>query len=221
MATQAQTPVGTFANTGATTLARAYGSNVTAGNLLIATCMWAGSATITCTVSGSLNGALTAIAGSLATNAGSVTRAQVFFKVAASSGAETLTMTTSGSTATREIVIYEVAGAAAAGHPDASSGPSGTSTNPTTTITTVAQPGLIVSYCSDSAGTVTAGAGYTGSVAQNGDQGQYKTYAATGSTSIPYVNVTNGQWVITAASFLDAGGGGGVVVKQLAQLGVG
>src|SRR6266581_6626758 len=218
MSTQAQTPVGNFSTAGGTTIAKAYGSNVVAGNLLVATVAWA-SATQTCSVAGSLNGAFTAIAGSLQTNSTSGVRAQTFFLVAGSSGAETITATCSASNTTRELVIYELSGASSTGQPDSSGGGTGNSTNPTSTITTVAQPGMIISYALGAAGTITNGTGYTTSVAQNGDTGEYKTYAATGSTSIPYVDAPSGQWVITAAAFLDAAGGGGTVVKRLSALG--
>jgi hypothetical protein len=221
VSSQAQTPVGNFSTAAGTTIAKAYGSNVVAGNLLVATVAWNNSSQ-TCSVAGSLNGALTAIAGSLQTNATLPARAQTFFLVAGSSGAETITATCSGSNTTRELVIYELSGASSTGQPDSSGGGTGNSTNPTGTVTTVAQPGMIVSYALGAVGTVTVGSGYTSSVAQNGDTGEYKTYAATGSTSVPYVDASSGQWVVTAAAFLDAaGGGGGTVVKKLAALGVG
>lgn len=217
----AQTTVGGFATTSAATLAKAYGSNVTAGNVLVALVGW-GSSTQTCTVSGSLNGAFTAIATSLATNASGPFRAEVFFKTAASSGSETVTMTCSGSNTQREIVIYELSGVDTVNIPDSSNAGSGSSTNPTITITTVAQPGWIVAYAMSTAGTISVGATYTSDLQQNGDLGQHKAYAATGSTSVPTVDGSSGQWVVSAAAFREgAGGGGGTTVKTLAALGVG
>lgn len=219
--TDAQAIVGNFSTGNSATLAKAYGSNVTAGNLLVATVAWA-SATQTCTVSGNLNGAFTAIAGSLATDVTGAIRAQTFFKIAGSSGAETITMTCSANNTTREMVIYELTGHDAVTVPDSSNAASGNSTNPTGSITTVAQPGRIVSYCIGTAGTITNGAGYTTSIAQNGDTGEYKAYAATGAISVPYVDASTTRYAMTIAAFLDAGGGGGaVVVKNLAALGVG
>lgn len=218
--TLAQATVANFSVSAGTTIAKAYGSNVTSGNLLVAVVGWA-SSTQTCTVSGSLNGAFTAIATSLGTNATQPFRAETFWKVATSSGAETITATISGSNGQREIEIFEIAGAAAAGHPDAGGTGTGNSSNPTGSITTVAQPGIIISYAMSAAGTITAGSGYTGDVAQNGDLAQHKSYSATGVTSVPYVDASSGQWVVTAASFLDAAGGGGVTVKKLAAQGVG
>lgn len=217
----AQAVVGNFALTSAATIAKAYGSNVTAGNLLVASVAW-GNNTQTCTVAGSLNGAFAAIAGSLATSAAAASRGEIFFLVAGSSGAETITATCSGSNTQREIVIYELSGAASTGVPDSSIAATGTSTNPTATITTVAQPGWIIAYALATAGTISVGSGYTSDVAQNGDLGQHKAYAATGSTSVPFVDASSSNWLVTAAAFLEGGGGGGAtVVKNLSALGVG
>lgn len=214
----AQTPVGNFAVTSAATIAKAYTSNVTAGNLLVALFLW-GSSTQTGTVSGSLNGAFTPIASSLATNASGPFRAQIFYKVATSSGAETVTGTSSGNNTQREIVVYELTGAA--GTVDSQIGANGSGTNPTTNISIVAQPGWIIAYGAATAGTLTAGSGYTSDVSQNGDLAQHKAYSATGSTSVPFVDGSSSQWAISAAAFNEGVGGGGVVVKQLAALGVG
>lgn len=217
----AQATVGTFATTSSATLAKAYGSNVTSGNVLIALCGW-GSSTQTCTVAGSLNGSFTAIAGSLATNGSGPFRAEVFYIVAGSSGSETITMTCSASNTQREIVIYELSGVDTVNIPDSSNNGSGASTNPTITITTIAQPGWIVAYAMSTAGTISVGATYSSDLQQNGDLAQHKAYAATGSTSVPTVDGSSGQWVVSAAAFREgAGGGGGTVVKQLAALGVG
>lgn len=216
----AQTPLGNFSVAAGTTIAKAYGSNVVAGNLLVASFGW-GNDTLTGTVSGSLNGAFTAIAGSLATNASApAIRAQMFFKVATSSGAETVTGTVSSSNSQRELVIYELSGASST-QPDSSHGDNGSSTNPTGTITIVAQPGWIIAYSMCSAGTITSGAGYTSDLAQNGDCGEHKAYSATGSTSVPFVDASSGVWVVTSAAFNDAAGGGAAVVKSLAALGAG
>lgn len=211
--------MGNFATTSAATVAKAYGSNVTAGNLLVATFGW-GNSGQTGTVAGSLNGAFTAIASSLATDAGNF-RAEVFYLVAGSSGAETITGTSSGNNTQRELVIYELAGASATGIPDSQVGASGSTSNPTTSITIVAQPGWIISYAMATAGTLTAGSGYTSDLAQNGDLAEHLAYSATGSTSVPYVDASVSHWVITAAAFLEATGGGAATVKQLAALGVG
>lgn len=216
----AQTPVGNFAVTSAATLAKAYGSNVTAGNVLVAIFLW-GSSTQTATVSGSLNGAFTAIATSLATQAGGPFRTEVFYKVAASSGAETITATCSGNNSQREIVIFELSGADTGTIPDSQIAATGSSANPATNITIVAQPGMIVAYGASTAGTVTAGAGYSSAVAQNGDASESKVYSATGSTSVPFIDASIGSWIISAAAFRQSAGGGAVVPEKLSSQGVG
>jgi hypothetical protein len=212
----AQTTVGTFAVTSSATLAQAYGSNVVAGNLLVVRCGW-GSSSQTCSVSGSLNGAFTAIAGSLATNATAPFRAQVFYKVAASSGAETITMTCSGSNTQREIVIEELSGASST-QPDSSTAATGNSTNPTASITIVAQPGWISAYAMSTAGTISVGATYTSDLSQNGDLGQHKAYSATGATSVPTVDASIGQWVVSAAAFNEAAAAAAEVQVNMAPV---
>src|SRR5690349_21215482 len=91
-----QAAVGNFSTGAGTTIAKAYTSNVTAGSTLVALFLW-GSSTQTGSVSGSLNGAFTAIASSLATQASGPFRAQVFYKTGATGGSETVTGTSSGS----------------------------------------------------------------------------------------------------------------------------
>lgn len=203
--TDVQTPVGGFSTGVTSSFAKAYASNVTAGSLLVATVAWA-SGTQTCTVSGSLNGAFTAIVASLGQNATGGISAQIFYKVAGSSGAETVTATFSGTNSTQEISIYELAGYDAVNLPDSGNAATGNTSNPTASITTVAQPGRIISYLIANTGTTSAGAGYTSAVTQNGDTGEYKAYSSTGANSVPYVDASSTQFTITMAAFRDSGG---------------
>jgi hypothetical protein len=89
------------------------------------------------------------------------------------------------------------------GPPDSGGGGTGSSTNPTGTITIVGQPGIILAYGMATAGTITVGATYTTGISQNGDQSQHKFHSATGSTSVPMVDASVSQWIVSAVAFLD------------------
>jgi hypothetical protein len=200
MSALAQPAVGNVAVTSGTTVAVAPGSNVTAGNRIIVGVGW-GSSTQTCTVSGSINGALTPVAASIFTNASGPFSGEWFYLDLASGGAETYTATTSATNTQREIVVYELSGLS--GPPDSGGGGTGSSTNPTGTITIVGQPGIILAYGMATAGTITVGATYTTGISQNGDQSQHKFHSATGSTSVPMVDGSVSQWIVSAVAFLD------------------
>lgn len=209
---------GAFTNAAGTTQAKAYASNVTAGNLLVIGCIWQ-STTATCTVSGSVNGAAAAIGASLASNS---QRAELFYVQNCSAGAETFTMTISGSVNSREIYIAEYSGADTAAALDASNALTGTSTNPSGSLTVVAASSMIAAVCFGAVGTVSGGAGFNDRVPQNGDDYEDKLGVSSGANTVAFVNASSGAWAIATASFQPAtGGGAATVVKQLAALGAG
>ena len=95
-----------------TTSSKAYGSNVTAGNVLLA---FAGTDTATTlSVSDNVEGAWTPL-GSLVSGAGGLAswRFQAFVKVAGSSGARTVTVTSGASSTRRTLDIFEYSGVGA------------------------------------------------------------------------------------------------------------
>jgi hypothetical protein len=141
-ATQAQTPAGSVATTSATTLAQAYGAANGAGNLGVCYAIW-GSATATCTVSDPTNGAWTAIASTLATNATQARRSQVFIKENMAAATPTVTMTVSVAVTYRVIDIHEYAGLATASSSEGPNAASGNSAAPAVSVTSVADHDMI------------------------------------------------------------------------------
>jgi len=100
----------TTATSSSATLALAFSSAVAVGRALVAACIW-GSATQTCTVSDSVNGAWTAI-GSPQRGTGNLTgyTIQLFYFLCTGAGTPTVTMTCSGSNTYRDIAIHEFSG---------------------------------------------------------------------------------------------------------------
>lgn len=207
---------GTFAISAGTTLAQAYGSNVTSGNRLIAVCIWEKTNTTTCALTDTQGNTWSAIAGTLATG-NTVDRVQVFHTSAGSTGANTVTMTTNVSTDVRVIMISEFSGLT--GSLGASFvAASGTSANPSSNITVGAATSLILGGCLTS-GSCTQGASYSLLSTQTGNTSEYRLPPGTGSLAVAFVAASS-NWAIGAAEFL-AGAGGATVVKNLAALGVG
>lgn len=100
----------TYDTSSLATLQLAYTSALGAGHLLIAACIW-GSGSQTCTVASTNNGSWTAI-GSPQRGTGNLTgyTIQTYYKLSCAAGADTVTMTCSGSNAYRSIAIHEVSG---------------------------------------------------------------------------------------------------------------
>lgn len=212
--------VGAFTASTGTTRAVTYGSNVTAGNLLIATCIWIGATATTCALTDTAGNTWTGIAGSLGVRGNG--RCQVFYAPAGSSASNTVTMTTSANVSERVIIIGEFSGLSGS----LGSSPTnnnGSSTNPSTNMTVDAASSLLIGACFSNS-TADAGSGWTalGGANQDGNSGEYRTPAGTGSQAVSFTQPVSAVWAIGAAEFLaSAGGGGGTTVKQLAALGVG
>jgi len=94
---------------GSTTIAKAYTSNVTVGNLLLAYVYW-NSNTQTCTVTGGSN--TWSAVGSPLTGSGGLAgyRSQLFYAPTAAAGATTVTATFSASNTDRGLSIHEASG---------------------------------------------------------------------------------------------------------------
>lgn len=215
--------VGAFTTAAGTTRALAYGSNVTAGNMLIAACIWIGGSatTATCALTDTIGNTWSPIAATLTTR--SPGRGQLFYVPAfsASSAADTVTMTTSASVSERVIIVSEFSGLSGSLGSAPAAG-NGSSTNPSINMTVDAIDSLVVGVCFTNS-TASAGAGYTalGGAAVDGNVGEYRLPAGTGSQAVAFVQAVSAVWAIGSAEFLAAGGGGGATVKQLAALGVG
>lgn len=195
---------GAFTAAAGTTQAKAFVSNVTVGSLIAVFCVWT-STTATCAVTDNLGNTYTPIPGSLATSVGFGGRGQWFWAPVTTGGACTVTMTVSASVGDRELYIHEFSGLDTASQPDASNAATGTGSNPTSSLTTVGNPTLLLAGAASSAGTLTPGAGYTVGFAQNGDTTQYKNATPAGATSVPFVDASSGNWLISMASFKESG----------------
>jgi hypothetical protein len=213
---------GNFSNTNAATLVKAYGSNVTSGNLLVCGAGWSDVALDT-TVTDTQGNTWTAIAGSRANNTNA---AQVFWAVAGSSAANTVTMTTKASGVNtncteRDMWIDEWSGLDTSSPVDNSTSITGTGTNPSGSVTVNSTPSVIYALCMATAGTLGAGSGYSVQTAQNGNTAEYRDAAGTGSQTVAFTNASSSTWAAGVAVFKETGGGGGPTVKKLAAQGAG
>jgi hypothetical protein len=198
-ATQAQTPAGSVATTPATTLGQAYGAANGAGNLGVCYAIW-GSATATCTVSDPTNGAWTAIASTLATNATQARRSQLFIKENMAAATPTVTMTVSVSVTYRVIDIHEYAGLATASSSEGPNNASGNSAAPAVSVTSVADHDMIFGGTSV-ANTATVGSGFTSRTATDGNSTEDKLdQTPAGAVSVAWTQ-TSGQWIASGVAF--------------------
>lgn len=213
---------GNFSVAAGTTIAKAYVSNVTAGNILAVLVQWS-SSSATASVADTQGNTWNAVAGSLATNATSGNRSEWFWTVPASSGANTVTGTISGSVGERDIYIAEYSGVDAVSPVDASVGANANGANPSTTLTTLTANTMMVAGALVPVGTATVGSGWTSRVTQNGNLYEDKAAAATGSQTVAFTDASSSQWIISAMALKEStgGGGGGTTQQTLTLRGVG
>lgn len=218
--------VGAFTTSSGTARALAYSSSVSAGNTLIAACAWiGGSATsATCALTDTLGLTWTPIPATLTTR--SPGRAQIFYSpTIAPSGANTVTMTTSASVSERVIIIAEFSGLSGSLGSGGSGGTAGngSSTNPSINMAVDAIDSLLIGVAFSNS-TADAGSGWTalGGANVDGNSGEYRLPAGTGTQTVNFTQAVSAVWAAGGAEFLaTSGGGGGTVVKPLADLGVG
>jgi hypothetical protein len=189
---------GAFTTAAGTTRALAYTGNTVAGNRLIAGCIWTGSGTATCALTDSQGNTWTPIANTLGTS--STNRVQIFHAPAGSSAANTVTMTTSVSTAERVMMIGEFSGLSGSlGAAPINS--SGSSANPSSNITVDSATSLLVGAMF-SGGSATQGTGWTLFTAtQDGNAAEYRLPAGTGAQAVSWT-MTSTTWTMGAAEFL-------------------
>lgn len=193
---------GTFNATAGTTLALAYGSNVTAGNRLIAVCIWSGGGTevMTCAVTDSQGNTWAGVAGSLATALSPSSRIQIFHAQASAAAADTATMTVSGTAAERVIMLGEFSGLSGSLGASPLSA-TGTASNPTANITLDATTSLIVGGLF-TAGTGAAGSGYTLLSSQDGNIGEYRLPGGPGAQPVSFTEAGSALYAISGVEFL-------------------
>lgn len=211
---------------GNTVVSCAYGSNVVAGNLLVAAVFLGDPSTTPAVASVADTQSNTWNSATISRTGGtSNSTVQIYFAIAGSSASCNVSATISGAASTSgfAIHIFEFSGTALSSVQDGSGASALTvSTSPSVTLTVASSGSLIVAAANNSAGTPTVGSGYTaGPTPQNpwsADQSEYN------------VNVSSGS---IAAGFTTSGGGTGLVAaafkpatvtattKQLLMLGAG
>lgn len=115
-------------------------------------------------------------------------------------GAKTVTVNMSGATGI-EVVVMEIGGDAMTFDTATPAANTGTSTNPSTTITTAGVDNLIAALLLDTGGPSTAGSGYTqvtiGEVAYS-DSLMYKVaVGAAGSKTVDWANAVSAPWIMS------------------------
>lgn len=119
-------------------------------------------------------------------------------------GDKTLTLTLSGTGNHKGIFALEVAGGDTTSFFNAEQGTTGSSTNPTGSVTTTANNCAVVAMLGGY-GAESAGAGFTGYAFDqfnSGDMAEYDLDVGTaGVISVPFVNPFNNVWIVKAAAF--------------------
>jgi hypothetical protein len=204
---------GTFNATAGTTLAVAFGSNVTAGNRIIVLGLALGGSATTATLSATdtRSTPYTAIATTLATHATALFRAQVIHGLIPTSGACTVTFTTSLSANERVMMIAEVSGLT--GSTSGVIATTGLGANPSGNMTISATSSLMIGGLA-TGGSGTQGTGFTLLTTQDGNVAEYRTPAGTGAQPLAFTAVSN-DYAVFGAEFLATAGAAAVIPDLL------
>jgi hypothetical protein len=222
-------------SSGGDSMALAFGVNVTAGNLLVAVGnVWNDPQTSSFAVSGSLHASGWTVYSGSASASATNTTVFLIWRVATSSGTETLTVNPSGSQFWGSMSVAEFTSGGTISLDTDNGHQTGSPTNaPFKNITTTAAVGLIVGVVgTDGANypnpvTHTPGASYTqfGEIESTENASHNGTYRITSSATNYTVDWTfgsNQNYGIYVASFAEtAGGGGGSTARHGLLLGVG
>jgi hypothetical protein len=196
---------GTFNATPGTTAAIAFGSNVTAGNRIIVLGLALGGSATTATLSATdtRSTPYSAIATTLATHATALFRCQVIHGLIATSGACTVTFTTSLSANERVMMIAEVSGLT--GSTSGVIATTGIGANPSGNMTISATSSLMIGGLA-TGGSGTQGTGFTLlGATQDGNVAEYRIPAGTGAQPLAFTAVSN-DYAVFGAEFLATAG---------------
>lgn len=202
---------GTFAASSGTTVALAYGSNVTAGDRLVARCIWAAG------IGHTLTGALTDTQGNTWTARktpvtftafGEGIRIQCFDAPAGSSAACTVTLTTSGTTTQRHITVFEFSGLDAAAPFDDGVIANGTSAAPTANLPATATANELVVGGWYNGDVFTKGAAYTLGPVVDGNGTQYKNQATAAVTAFDCTQASSALYGLAASALKEPAAAG-------------
>jgi hypothetical protein len=205
---------GTFNATPGTTAAIAFGSNVTAGNRIIVLGLALGGSATTATLSATdtRSTPYSAIATTLATHATALFRCQVIHGLIATSGACTVTFTTSLSANERVMMIAEVSGLT--GSTSGVIATTGIGANPSGNMTISATSSLMIGGLA-TGGSGTQGTGFTLlGATQDGNVAEYRIPAGTGAQPLAFTAVSN-DYAVFGAEFLATAGAATVIPDLL------
>jgi hypothetical protein len=207
-------PPGTFNATPGTTAAIAFGSNVTAGNRIIVLGLALGGSATTATLSATdtRSTPYSAIATTLATHATALFRCQVIHGLIATSGACTVTFTTSLSANEQVMMIAEVSGLT--GSTSGVIATTGLGANPSGNMTISATSSLMIGGLA-TGGSGTQGTGFTLlGATQDGNVAEYRIPAGTGAQPLAFTAVSN-DYAVFGAEFLATAGAAAVIPDLL------
>lgn len=194
---------GNFASGAGATLTAAYGSNVTAGNLLIVA-GYSSNASVTPTlaVSDTQGNAWTS-ACEVSGWGGTPQDAQIFYAIAKTTGANTVTLTTSGSDTFRRVCIHEYSGCDTLDQVSTNTGASGTTVSSGNVTTTVAAE-LLFGWMISGSGVTSAGSGETLRQTEGSESTMDQVVSSTGSYAIT-APTSDSDWAGLIATFYAAG----------------
>jgi hypothetical protein len=222
MATLAQAVVAAHSSSGVTGLGVAFGSNVTAGNLIAVTVQiaeLASSSSASVTVSDTLSNTYT-LAARAPTVSADTTNVLVFYAKNITGGACTVTATSSSSR--KVIVAYEFAGLDTTTPVEDTATNSGNSAAPTAGNVDTAGAGALVAVAHNfyNYTTLTAGSGWTGTTTTDvwyKFESQYRLVGSGGSYAAEFVQGAAYDYGAAAVAFKNAGGGGGSSIAAISN----
>jgi hypothetical protein len=210
---------GTFNATAGTSLAVAFGSNVTAGNRIIVLGIALGGSATTATLSATdtRSTPYSAIATTLATHATALFRCQVIHGLIATSGACTVTFTLSASANERVMMIAEVSGLS--GSTSGVVATTGLAANPSGNMTISATSSLMIGGMA-TGGSGTQGTGFTLLTTQDGNVGEYRIPAGTGTQALSFTEAASNDFAVFGAEFLASATAATVRANRMPQTAV-
>jgi hypothetical protein len=203
------------ADTTATTIAVAFASNVTAGNLLIVTAAWADGGTGNAPTITDTRGNTYTAAGSAHFDTPNGQGQHTYYVPSTTAGANTVTATFGTTTTYRRIEVTEVSGCATTSPVDAVSKFIGTSTTAANSVTsgsaTTTTAGCYIYGAFQRDGTtvtITSGTGFTQRLNLTDVDIEDMTQASAGSVAATWTSSAATTYLATMVAFKPAGGGG-------------
>lgn len=194
-----------------TSVAVAFGANVSANNLLLALLFGYANSNASASVSDTRGNTWTRI-GSIVTGGDGSLYLDAFYCIANGAGADTVTYNAAGSSY-MSLIIAEYSGIATTSPLDVAGSSTGSSTSPSTSITTTNANDLIIGWVTSMAGstvTITSGSGYT-MRQEYEDAATYmhahledKSVSATGAQTVNATLGSSLQWIMRGAAFKES-----------------